>query len=166
MTHGARPLPEGVLPQDLVQADGNIEYNLHAHALAEIGRHCWIESERSGYDLGSQAARDWVRSCWAGWARSKLMEHLYGWRFWNNFASHDFALFRRQSVEFHISAKVLHQIATLMENGGENLDIISWANDHGHSLEPVLWLLDRIDINRYRSLLLANPLQSSLTTDK
>ena len=90
------------------------------------------------------------------------MEHLYGWRFWSAFPSSDFALFRRQSVEYHISSKVLHQIATLMENGGENLDIISWANENEVLLDSVLWLLDRIDINRYRSLLLANPLHSQL----
>ena len=161
MTQGPRPLPEGQLANDLVLQDGSILYDLQSHAMAEIDRHCWIESERQGRNVRSQAAQDWVRSYWPGWTRSKLMEHLYGWRQWKGFVPKDFALFSRHTVEFHIDSAILNQIAHLLENGGENLDIISWANDSNIMLESVLWLLDRIDINRYRDILLANPLVAS-----
>lgn len=38
----------------------NFEEFLRAE-IAEIRRHCWIESEKAGCDLGQRAAIDWVQ---------------------------------------------------------------------------------------------------------
>jgi len=147
-------LPEGRLPNDQATAEGLVVYSLIAHALCAMDRHKWIESERMGRDLGDLAVDDWVDRYWKGFVRAKLMEHLYGWRRWGAFATDDFGLLARRTVEYHVNHSVLEAVATILANGGENLDVITWAQEGGQELDPILWLLDRIDINAKRHLLL------------
>jgi hypothetical protein len=147
-------LPEGILPADRQRGDGVVVLSLTAHGMAAADRHRWIESEKSGYDLGDHALRDWVRRHWKGYARARLMEHLYGWRCWGAFDEDDFGLFKKHTVEHHVPRAVLVEVARILGNGGENLDVIAWALANQQELDPILWLLDRIDINAKRQRLL------------
>jgi hypothetical protein len=154
-------LPEGRLPADWERHDGIVVHSLTAHALESMERHKWIESEKSGHDRGEGAFQDWLERFWKGYVRSKLMEHLYGWRCWGAFEEADHGLLRRSTVEFHVPNHILHRVAEHLAEGGENLDVIDWvlaenAAGAGINLDAVLWLLDRIDINAKRHRLLTD----------
>lgn len=152
----ATDLPEGVLPADRQMPDGLVVHSLTAHAVVAMDRHKWIESQQAGHDLGSAASVDWVDRYWKGWTRSKLIEHLYGWRCWGAFDERDYGLLVRSSVEHHVQREVLEQVAGILADGGENLDVINWAIAGDLPLEGILWLLDRIDINAKRHRLLTD----------
>lgn len=147
-------MPEGQLPADRMRCDGVLVYALTAHALYAIDRHKWIESEKNHRDLGDSAVDEWTDLHWRGWARARLMEHLYGWRCWGGFGEDDFGLLLRATVEYHVHRHVLEKVSSLLAAGGENLDVIAWALSTQEPLDPILWLLDRIDINAKRSHLL------------
>ncbi len=153
---GLSELPEGRLPGDLERANGLVIYSLTAHAICAMERHKWIESEKYARDVGEGVFREWVERFWKGWVRQKLMEHLYGWRFWGAFDDPDFGLLARHSVEYHVSHSVLEKVASILGDGGENLDVITWGLGAGEQLDPILWLLDRIDINAKRHRLLTD----------
>ncbi len=152
----ATELPEGILPNDRMRDDGEVVHSLTAHAIAAMERHKWIESEKHGRDVGDQALKDWIDRYWKGWTRARLMEHLYGWRCWGAFDEEDFGLLTRATVDYHVSGKILTQVALILGDGGENLDVISWAIAANHDLDQILWLLDRIDINAKRHRLLTD----------
>jgi hypothetical protein len=152
-------LPEGILACDDIRTEDAVIYSLTGHALIEIDRHRWIESEQHGHDLGHHADEHWMTHCWKGWVRSKLLEHLFGWRRWSAFGPDRFGLLVRGTVERMVSSDLLHQVARILAHGGENLDVIDWALEHDHPLDTVLWLLDRIDINAERQRLLDNHLR-------
>ncbi len=161
----ATDLPEGRLAIDWERPDGVIVYSLTAHALASMDRHKWIESQKAGLDLGESAVGDWLERFWKGWTRSKLMEHFYGWRCWGAFDEHDFGLLNRSSVEHHVHHEVLEQVASILAEGGENLDVINWALSTDLPLDEILWLLDRIDINAKRHRLLTDHIRLFLERD-
>lgn len=146
----APPLPEGVLPTDRRRPDGVVVHSLTAHAICEMERHRWIESEKAGVNRGRDADLQWLRTYWSGWARSKLLEHLYGWRCWSAFGAGTFGLLRRGTVEKLVPHHVLRKVASILGNGGENLDVIAWAVENDQDLDSLFWLLDRIDINAVR----------------
>ncbi len=155
----APALPEGTLCTDRILADGEVVYSLTAHALAELERHRWIESEKRGGDIGPIAYDHWIEHCWQGWVRSKLLEHLYGWRRWSAFEGELFGLLRRSTVERHVPSDVLHRVASILGQGGENLDVITWAVDSTDLIPNVLWLLEQIDINAARHRLVVDHLR-------
>jgi hypothetical protein len=150
------PLYEGPLPNDRAREDGVVVHSLTAHAVCSMDRHKWIESEKRGYDAGEAAYREWVDRHWRSFVRSKLLEHLYGMRCWSGFDEADYGLLSRSSVQYHIPQDQLETISGILADGGENLDVINWALAHNHALDPVLWLLERIDINAKRHRLLTD----------
>ncbi len=152
----AAELPEGLLPPDIVRSNGLVVHSLTAHALCAMERHKWIESEKFGRDIGCVALREWIDRYWTGHVRARLMEHLYGWRCWGAFDEPDFGLLTRTTVEYFVAPNVLHQVASILGGGGENLDVIIWATDGGHDLNAIIWLLERIDINAKRHRLLTD----------
>lgn len=157
-------LPEGRLPCDRIREDQVVVHSLTGHALQEMERHKWIESQKSGRDVGNQVFADWLDTCWRGWTRAKLLEHLYGWRCWGAFDEDDFGLFARSTVEHHVSRRILLKVADLLALGGENLDVLNWAIDNDQDLDAIMWLLDRIDINAKRHRLLTDHIRLFLPT--
>jgi hypothetical protein len=155
-SRSATDLPEGELPNDRCGRQGVVVHSLTAHALAAMDRHKWIESEKRGADVGAGAEADWIERYWKGWTRARLMEHLYGWRCWGAFDEDDFGLLSCATVDYHVPRPILEQVAAILGDGGENLDVISWALAHGQDLDSILWLLERIDINAKRHRLLTD----------
>lgn len=149
----ASHLPEGRLPGDQEQG-GTVVFSLTAHALAAIARHRWIESEKRHTDCGRQCEEEWIDHYWNGWARSKLLEHLMGWRCWGAFGQESHGLLRRQSLAAMVDEPTIELIGTMLADGAENLDIINWAVHTEQDLDPILLLLERIDINAKRQRLL------------
>jgi hypothetical protein len=113
----------------------------------EALRHKWIESEKAGRDLGEAAIRSWVRCHWWGYLRARWLEHLQGKRFWIELDRGDFGLLQRS---FQDNTLLLDRILDRLKAGQENLDIICWAHDWGIPIEPVLQILETLDINSRR----------------
>ena len=113
----------------------------------EALRFKWIESEKAGRDLGDAAIRRWVKDHWWGFLRSRWMEHLEGKRFWVELDRGDFGLLLR---EFHDNTLLLDRILDRLKEGQENLDIVVWAINWHIPLDPVLQILEALDINSRR----------------
>jgi hypothetical protein len=114
---------------------------------SEAQRFKWIESEKAGCDLGDAAIRRWVQCHWWGYLRARWLEHLEGKRFWVELDRGDFGLLQRR---FHDKPLLLDRILDRLKAGQENLDIITWAHDWGISPDPVLDILEALDINSRR----------------
>ena len=113
----------------------------------EALRFKWIESERAGHDLGEAAIRRWVQCHWWGYLRARWLEHLQGKRFWVELDRGDFGLLQRK---FHEHDTLLDRILDRLKAGQENLDILRWALDWNIAIEPVIQILEALDINSRR----------------
>ena len=113
----------------------------------EALRFKWIESEKAGFDLGETAIRRWVQCHWWGYLRARWLEHLQGKRFWVELDRGDFGLLQRKFVE---NTLLLDRILDRLKAGQENLDVICWAHHWGIPMEPVLKILEALDINSRR----------------
>jgi hypothetical protein len=110
----------------------------------------WIKSEEAGCDLGESALKQWVKDHWWGFLRARWIEHLQGSCFWIELGETDFGLLLR---EFPDQRLLLNQIISHLINGKENLDIIYWAQKTQIAIEPVIHILERLDINGHRLIL-------------
>jgi len=113
----------------------------------EALRYKWIESEKAGCDLGEAAIRRWVKEHWWGYLRARWLEHLQGRRFWVELDRGDFGLLQR---EFHDNTLLLDRILDRLKSGKENLDLILWAQEWNIPIDPVLKILEALDINSRR----------------
>jgi len=121
--------------------------SVYVEAEQEALRFKWIESEKACRDLGEAAIRRWVQNHWWGYLRARWLEHLQGRRFWVELDRGDFGLLQRR---FHDNTLLLDRILDRLKAGQENLDILLWAQDWGISREPVLEILEALDINSRR----------------
>jgi hypothetical protein len=116
-------------------------------ARAEAEKHKWIESQKHGCDLGDLALKDWFRTHWLPFCRSKRLEHVEGQQRWDEFAAHEFGQVSQLIVDGDL---LLDRILDRMEHGYDNLEIINWALAWGLVMDRVIDLLMMIDINRAR----------------
>jgi hypothetical protein len=116
-------------------------------ALLEAEKHKWIESQKAGRDLGEAALKDWSRRYWWRWCRDRWIEHLSGERFWSELDQQDFGLLKRN---FHPNTVLIEHIVARIKAGGENLDIIQWAQETKQNFKDVLEILQLLDINSRR----------------
>ena len=122
-------------------------FSVYAESEQEALRYKWIESEKAGRDLGEAAIRRWVQNHWWGYLRARWLEHLQGKRFWVELDRGDFGLLQRK---FHGNTLLLDRILDRLKSGQENLDIICWAHTWAVPMEPVLEILEALDINSRR----------------
>ncbi len=124
-----------------------IPRSLYSAALEEALRHKWIESQKHGRDLGEAALKDWFRKHWLPFCRCKRLEHVEGMQRWSEFAEQEFG----QVYQLLLDDDLLcDRVLDRMEHGYDNLEIINWALGWGLEMEPVIALLELIDINRAR----------------
>lgn len=121
--------------------------SIYLDCQAEADRFKWIESEKAGRDLGETAIRKWVKEHWWGYLRARWLEHLQGRRFWIELDRGDFGLLQRA---FQDQKDLLDRILDRLKDGEENLDVITWATAYDIPLEPVLQILEALDINSRR----------------
>ena len=121
--------------------------SVYAECEREIDRYKWIESEKAGRDLGETAIRRWVKEHWWGYLRARWLEHLQGRRFWVELDRGDFGLLQRT---FEADTLLLDRILDRIKAGQENLDIICWALEWGIPIEPLIKILEALDINSRR----------------
>ena len=123
------------------------ELSVYAESEYEINDFKWIESERVGYDLGESAVKRWVNQHWRGYLRARWLEHLQGTRFWIELDRGDFGLLQR---DFSQDRDLLQPILDRLKSGEENLDVICWAENNSICTEPVVRILEALDINSRR----------------
>jgi hypothetical protein len=121
--------------------------SVYADCEEEARKYKWIRSEEAGCDLGEAAIRRWVKEHWWGYLRARWVEHLQGRRFWVELDRGDFGLLQR---EFRDQALLLDRILDRLKEGRENLDIIRWACDWHIPVDPVIRILEALDINSRR----------------
>jgi hypothetical protein len=129
---------------DLAPREAPERCHVFEEAEQEALRHKWIESEKTGGDLGETALRCWVQRHWWGYLKARWIEHLEGRRFWVELDHGDFGLLQRR---FQDQSLLLDRILDRFKAGQENLDIICWAHDWGIPVEPVLQILEVLAVN-------------------
>lgn len=140
----------GVSPSDAPSpcASDRIERcSVYQDCEQEAQRYKWIESEKAGRDLGESAIRKWVKNHWWGYLRARWLEHLQGRRFWVELDRGDYGLLNR---EFGDKPLLLDRILDRLKAGQENLDILIWATEWGIAIDPVVKVLEALDINSRR----------------
>jgi hypothetical protein len=131
----------------VVFADCVERLSVYADCEKEMERYKWIRSEEAGHDLGEAAIRRWVKEHWWGYLRARWLEHLQGKRFWVELDRGDFGLLQRQ---FRDDPLLLDRILDRLKEGAENLDILVWCRDWNLPIDPVINILEALDINSRR----------------
>lgn len=135
--------------QAVAERPGVRRYSVFQESKREIDSFKWIESERVGYDLGETAVRRWVSDHWRGYLRARWLEHLQGKKFWIELDRGDFGLL---SKAFSGEKDLLNHILEKLKAGQENLDVLCWAVHNQMPCEPVVRILEALDINSRRLL--------------
>ena len=128
-------------------SDNRRESELFRAAQHDLDRFKWFESERAGHDLGLTAVKDWKCNHWWRWCRERLVEHLSGSKYWSELDQKDYGLINR---DFHPNRELTKTIVNKIIAGGENLDIVLWAQDKGENMSEVIEILNLLDINSRR----------------
>lgn len=121
--------------------------NLFEEASKEAYRHKWIESEKSGHDLGDAAIEDWYRHFWNKFVRERWIQHIRGDIYWPELDNNDFALLQNELTD---CKPQVDKIIEILEEGGENLDIVQWAIDSNEDMDCIMRVLSRLDLNSHR----------------
>lgn len=121
--------------------------SVYRECAKEVAKHKWIESQKAGYDLGEAAIRQWVQEHWTGYLRAKWVEHLQGTCFWIELDHGDFGILQK---EFPGQNQLVDSILNKLKGGKENLDVLCWAYDCKLSFEPVIEILEALDVNSSR----------------
>lgn len=121
--------------------------SLYRKCYQEVLEHKWNTSKTAGYDRGEAAVSEWVRFYWTTFLRARWVEHLQGQEFWSELHLCDFGLLKRK---FHDRQPLLNSILDQLKAGKENLDVLRWAWDRGMSIEPVIEILEALDVNSSR----------------
>jgi len=120
--------------------------SVYTHGAEEALRHKWIESEKAGHDRGEAAIREWIQKHWNGFLRARWLEHLQGKAFWIELDQHDFGLLQREFRQ----CVLIDPILTMLKNGSENLNVLTWAQDKQLPMPEVITILESLDINSRR----------------
>jgi Response regulator containing CheY-like receiver, AAA-type ATPase, and DNA-binding domains len=134
--------------------DGAVVKNLFEEASREAYRHKWIESEKSGHDLGDTAIEDWYRRFWNKFVRERWIQHVRGEVYWPELDNNDFALLQNEFEDYHPQ---IDDIVAILEKGGENLDIVQWAIENHQDMDAVMRALSRLDLNSHRLMSKLDP---------
>lgn len=108
----------------------------------------WLESERSGYDVGPVAQREWSRRYWRIFCRYRRIEHLTGQRRIREFDEDSFG--RLSDPELLSRPVFRFVIEHFTVEGWENLQFLFSADLHGFELRELHEALSVVDVNSVR----------------
>lgn len=131
-----------------VPMTGNSPVSLLDLACHEANSFKWLESERSGYDVGSVAQREWTRRYWRIFCRYRRVEHLLGERRICEFDDDSFG--RLRDPELRRRPAVRFVIEHFVDEGWENLHFLFWAPSHGFDRHELCEVLNLVDVNSAR----------------
>jgi hypothetical protein len=114
-----------------------------------IQEHKWIESEKAGRDLGADARKDWIEHYWCPFYRSRLVQHLRGEAFFDEFDTKCFGIVPGRLGE---AAGLLNFVLERIKDGAENLDLFRWGCEQQVPSNELLQVLIAADINGNRLL--------------
>jgi hypothetical protein len=114
-----------------------------------IQEHKWIASEKAGRDLGVEAKRDWIEHHWHAFYRSRLVEHLCGETFFDEFDVECFGIFSGPLEEV---ADLLDLVLRRIREGAENLDLLRWGCQEHVPYKQLLQVLIAANLNGHRLL--------------
>jgi hypothetical protein len=121
--------------------------SIHEAAYFEALNHKWLESEKSGFDVGDVVFFEWYRRFWAKYLRYRRLEHVNGKCHWREFAKESFgSLTQWDSVNPLLLDNIIDRIC----EGYENLDLVNWAYDWNLPVDEVIEILERLDVNSTR----------------
>ncbi len=126
------------------QHTSKVSFSVYDRAWQEANCHKWIESEKTGCDLGYQAIQDWDRQHFKKLYRWCHWLHLTGRQFFGEFPSEHFGTLTDPNNDME------QQVVTLFWDGKENLEIYCSAHGCGWDLERLHRLLLSLDINGTR----------------
>jgi hypothetical protein len=121
--------------------------SLYDEAQLEAERHKWIESQKSGQDLGMAAISEWYRIYWIGYCRDRQLDHLRGRQLFREFGVDRFAQLESVAIQRDL---LVDRILDRVSAGYENLELINWALDWGLPIDRVYRILVQLDVNRAR----------------
>lgn len=121
--------------------------SIHVAAYYEALRHKWLESEKSGFDLGDDVFLEWYNRFWSRYLRFRRLEHVQGELHWKEFAQESYGIL---SCSESINCLLLDRIIDRICEGYENLDLINWAYDWNLPVDQVIDILERLDVNSTR----------------
>jgi hypothetical protein len=103
-------------------------------------------------ELGDAPVEEWFRLYWPAWYRDRWVEHLTGKRMWKEFGEDDFNLVADKDFapDSDLAVRIIGNLVKHRDNISENLGLILWASGHGESMDNVLQILRRLDINGHR----------------
>ena len=137
---------EGIMPAT-INVEESRPLSLYDEAQQEAERHKWIESQKSGQDLGTAAISEWYRIHWVGYCRNRQLDHLRGRRLFREFGIDRFAQLESVVVQRDL---LIDRILDRVAAGYENLGLINWAMDWGLPIDRVYRILVQLDVNRAR----------------
>ncbi len=138
--------------------------SLHEESIFQAMQYKWYRSEEHGRDLGTVALCGWMSNHWNGFLRACWLEHLMGVRFWFELRQRDFGILERRFKDSIYLTSIVDQL----KERCENLDIILWMIDRNLPSDPIIEILEALDVNSarlkcevlYRLRLAENPNQS------
>jgi len=120
---------------------------VYEEAERAIQEYKWIESEKAGRDLGVDAKRDWIENHWNAFYRSRLVQHLRGEAFFDEFDTQCFAILPGR---FEDVTGLLDVVLERIREGAENLDLLRWGYQEHLPHTQLLEVLIAADINGHR----------------
>ena len=120
---------------------------VYEEAEQAIQEYKWIESEKAGRDLGVGAERDWVDCHWNRFCRSRLVQHLRGEAFFEEFGTECFGVFCERFEELK---GLLNLVLDRVQEGAENLDLLRWGYQERLPHNQLVKVLIAADINGHR----------------
>jgi len=120
---------------------------VYEEANRAIQEHRWIESEKAGRDLGVDAEQEWIERYWRTFCRSRLVQHLRGEIFFDEFDAECFAIF---SGRLEDVAGLLGVVLERIKEGAENLDLLRWGCQEHVPHDQLVEVLTAADINGHR----------------
>jgi hypothetical protein len=126
-----------------------LHFRVYEEAQRAIQEYKWIESEKAGWDLGVVAELEWVESYWRTFCRSRLVRHLRGDAFFDEFGAECFGVL---SAGFGDVTELLNYVLERIKKGAENLDLLRWGCEEHVPLDQLVKVLKAVDINGRRLL--------------
>lgn len=124
-----------------------VRHKVYEQAVKAIQEHKWLQSEKAGRDVGSEAAQDWNRRYWLRFYRERFVQHLRGEAFFEEFGVE---CYRLVTGSIAASREVLDTVLDKVQEGAENLELICWARRHRLPQDQVLEILKTLNINSRR----------------
>ncbi len=120
-------------------------FSLKRLASCEADAHKWLLSEQTGRDVGPHGRRDWYCRFWRPFCRYRLLEHLQGVCWYEEFSAESFGRLRDPHL---IQMPAMQFIITYyLEYGWENLQFMVKAPEQGFTAPELHEPLKILDVN-------------------